>query len=213
MRIQAFFMAALLTLSACATPFQSKVSRFQQMPAPSGQSFVIQAADRAKGDGLEFAQYANLVRERLAAQGYQPASSRAGATLVVDLDYGVNGGREKIDTRPGSYGPWGPWGPWGWNPWYGRYGWHGGFYDPFWSPWGWSAPEVYSYTVYNSFLAMRITSTRTGERVFEGSAEAQTRTNDLPSLVPNLVQAIFTNFPGRSGETVQVKIPPPAKAK
>lgn len=211
MRIQALFMAALLTLSACATPFQSKVSRFQQMPAPSGQSFVIQAADREKADSLEFAQYTNLVRERLTAQGYQPASSRATATLVVDLDYGVNNGREKIDTRPGSYGAWGPWGPWGYSPWYGRHWWRGGFYDPFWGPW--DAPEVYSYTVYNSFLSMRITNTRSGERVFEGTAEAQTRSNDLTALVPNLVQAIFTNFPGRSGETVRVKIPPPAKAR
>src|SRR3546814_1079487 len=62
MRVQALVAAALLMLSACATPFQSKVSRFQQMPAPAGQSFVIQAADSSRSGSLEFAQYAGLVR-------------------------------------------------------------------------------------------------------------------------------------------------------
>lgn len=212
MRFHALIAAALLTLSACATPFQSKVSRFQQMPAPAGQSFVIQAADTAKAGGLEFSQYAALVRERLMAQGYQPAASPAAATLVVELDYGVNNGREKIESRPGMSGPWGPWGWGGWGPYYGRYGWHG-WYDPFWGPWGWDQQEVYSYTVYNSHLAMKITRTGTGDRVFEGRAEAQTRSDDLTTLVPNLVQAMFTNFPGHSGETVRVSIPPPAKSK
>lgn len=214
MRAHALVVAALLLLSACATPFQSRVSRFQEMPAPSGQSFVIQPADSAKSGSLEFEQYAGLVRQNLISQGYAPAPSPSAATLVVELDYGVNNGREKIDTRPGT-GMYGPWGPWGWSPYYGRY-WGRGWYDPFWGPWGWGGwdqPEVYSYTVYNSFLNMRIMRTGNGQRVFEGRAEAQTRSDDLTTLVPNLVQAMFTNFPGNSGETVKVKIPPPAKGK
>lgn len=210
MRASPIIVAAMLALSACATPFQSKVSRFQQMPAPSGQSFVIQPSDRAKSGSLEFSQYAGLVRQQLIAQGYQPASAQSSATLVVDLDYGIKGDREKIDTRPGTgmYGGWGPWGPWGW-PHYGRY-WRGGFYDPFWGPW-WDQPEVYSYTLYDSFLNMKITRANSGEAVFEGRAEAQTRSDDLTALVPNLVTAMFTNFPGHSGETVKVNVPPPPK--
>ena len=38
--------AALLTLSACAVGLPTQVSRFQAMPAPAGQSFVIRAEDR-----------------------------------------------------------------------------------------------------------------------------------------------------------------------
>src|SRR3546814_8175461 len=99
-----------------------------------------------------------------------------------------------------------PWGPWGWSPYYGRY-WGRSWYDPFWGPWGWDQPEVYSYTVYSSFLSMKIMRTGGGDRVFEGRAETQIRSDDLTTLVPNLVKAMFTNFPGRSGETVKVKIP------
>ena len=83
---------------------------------------------------------------------------------------------------------------------------HWGFYDPFWgSPFDY--PEVYSYTVYNSFVDMKIARTGTNESVFEGRADANTRTDDLTRLVPNLVAAMFTNFPGRSGERVRVNVP------
>src|SRR3546814_11512060 len=48
-------------------------------------------------------------------RSYAPAPSPSAASLVVELDYGVSGGREKIDTRPGT-GMYSPWGPWGWSP-------------------------------------------------------------------------------------------------
>src|SRR3546814_20417429 len=95
-----------------------------------------------------------------------------------------------------------PWGPWGWSPYYGRY-WGRSWYDPFWGPWGWDQPEVYSYTVYSSFLSMKIMRTGGGDRVIDGRADTQTRSDDLTTLVPNLVKAMFTNFTGRSGETVR----------
>jgi len=201
----------LLTfLAACASTFPAQVARFQQMPAPTGQTFVIQAKDQAKSGGLEFSTYANIVRDRLIAQGYQPAASPQAATLVVNLDYGVSNGRERLATRPG-FGPrWAGYGFYG-HPFYYPYGrlrhpYYWGFYDPFWgSPF--DQPEVYSYTVYNSFVDMEIKRAGTNESVFEGRAEANTRSDDLTRLVPNLVQAMFTNFPGRSGERVRVNVP------
>lgn len=206
------FMLPLLCaglLAACTTPFKAQVSRFQQLPAPTGQSFVIEPVDDSRKGSLEFASYASLVAQRLAGLGYQPAVPGAQPTLVVRLDYGVNDGRERIATRPGSYyGGYG-WGYYGYpyyrRPYYGGYGW----YDPFWGGYGgFGAPEVYSYTVYRSFLDMRITRSD-GQPVFEGRAVADTRSGDLPALVPNLVSAMFTNFPGNSGETVTIKLEPP----
>jgi len=88
--------AALLLLSACATGFPAQVSRFQAMPAPQGQSFVVQPSDRAKSGGLEFAQYADHVRRNLVALGYAEARSPADASFVVTLDYGVDQGRERV---------------------------------------------------------------------------------------------------------------------
>ena len=58
---------------------------------------------------------------------------------------------------------------------------------------------------------MDIKRTADGQALFEGTAQARSRTNELPVLVPNLVEAMFTNFPGRSGETVRITVPNPPR--
>jgi hypothetical protein len=197
---------ALLALSACATPFRADVARFQQMPAPEGQSFIVQTNNPKLQGGLEFSQYAAMVAEQLRSKGYQQASTPQSATLVVNVDYGIDNGQTKVVTRPGyGYGYGGPWGPWGWGGWGYRSRFMWGWDDPFWYP------DVESYTMYTSFLEMTINRTRDGERVFEGKARAHSVDDSLPRLVPNLVTAMFTNFPGRSGEEAQISIPPPPR--
>lgn len=201
-----FAPIALLALSACATPFKADVSRFQQMPAPNGESFVVQTTNAKLEGGLEFQQYASLVAEQLRAKGYTQAQTPQAATLVVNVDYGVDSGQTKVVSRPGfGYGGYGPWA-------YGRYRspFYWGWDDPYWySPWG--APEIDSYTVYQSYLDMTINRTRDGSRVFEGKAKARSTDDSLPRIVPNLVTAMFNNFPGRSGEEVRITVPPPPK--
>ena len=204
--------AALLALSACATGFPAQVSRFQAMPAPQGQSFIIQPDDPEDRGGLEFSRYADHVARHLIAQGYTPAASPQSATFVVTLDYGVDNGRTKIVTRPGfGYG-------FGHRPFYSRFGYFGygrhpfyyGWNDPFWhSPFGY--PEIDSYTVYTSFLDMDIRRTADGQSLFEGTAQARSRSDELVALVPNLIEAMFTGFPGNSGETVRITVPPPPR--
>lgn len=203
---------ALLALGACATGFPAQVSRFQAMPAPQGQSFVIQPADPHDQGSLEFAQYANLVRQNLVARGYSEAASPQQASLLVTLDYGVDRGRTKVVSTPDPF-PYDRWG-FGYSPFYPRFGFGPAFYygwnDPFWySPFGYN--DVHSYTVYTSFLDMDIKRTADGQSLFEGTAKARSRTDALPELVPNLIEAMFTNFPGRSGETVKITVPPPSR--
>jgi Domain of unknown function (DUF4136) len=209
---------ALLSLGACATPFQAKVSRFQALPVPQGQSFAIVADDPALNGSLEFQTYARLVAQRLGQVGYAPASSPAAANLVVKLDYGVDKGREKIRTAPfsgfGSYGYagyGGYYGPWGRPRFgYGRRAFIHGFYDPFLFD---DYNRVESYTVYSSELRMTIERPGTLERVFEGKAQAMSTDNDLTTLVPNLIEAMFTGFPGNSGEVVKITVAPPGKTR
>jgi Domain of unknown function (DUF4136) len=213
-------LLALAALSGCATPFKAQVNRFQAMPAPQGQTFFVTAGDPARSGSLEFAQYAGLVSQKLQAVGYQPAASADAANLIVRFDYGVDAGKEKLRTVPGSsfgYGyPWGRWGYYGagWSPWYpsygfGRRGFVYGFHDPF--LFGGGFDQVESYTVYTSSLTMNIERKGDGQRVFEGSAKAMSRDDNLTQLVPNLVEAIFTGFPGNSGETVKITVAPPEK--
>ncbi|PXA87227.1 DUF4136 domain-containing protein, partial [Nostoc sp. 3335mG] len=99
----------------------------------------------------------------------------------------------------------GRWGGYGWG---GR-GWGYGWGDPF-GPWG--CPDVESYTIYSSYLGMTITRSD-GERLFEGRARAHSTTDDLTQLVPNLIDAMFTGFPGNSGQDIRITIPPRQKPK
>ncbi len=213
--------AALLALAGCATPFAAKVSRFQQLPAPTGQTFTVQADDPRLQGGIEFSQYASLVTARMAELGYRPAASGARADLVVNMAYRVDTGRERVRSTGLGYGGFGGpgfgYGGFGRGFGYGRgfgrgfgyggfgRGWAYGFNDPFLFGGGFN--DVYSYTVFTSELALTINGAG-GQRVFEGTARAQSRTDDLPRLVPNLIDAMFTEFPGNSGETVNITIAP-----
>ena len=216
--IRATAPLALLAAAGCAQNFDAKVSRFQQMPAAQGQTFAIKAADPELDGGLEFANYAQLISSKLTQVGYRPVATGDAPNLVVSVSYDVDKGREKVRSNPGGgfgrcFGfndPWcGGFGFWG-HPYGGRFhGFYPGFYDPFlFGPGGFDGVE--SYTVYTSELAMKIEHTG-GERVFEGKAQAQSLNDNLTYLVPNLIEAMFTGFPGSTGETVKITVPPPPK--
>ena len=208
-------VAAVLVLSSCATPFSAKVSRFQALPVPAaGQTFMVQACNPQLQGGLEFGQYARLVSARLVEQGYQPASNPGQAQLIVKMHYDVDRGRERVRSSGLGYGGFGGFGGFGGRG-FGGYGGFGrgnfiyGFNDPFLFGGGFN--DVYSYTVFTSELDLQIERTDNGQRVFEGTARAQSDTDDLPKIVPNLVEAMFTGFPGNSGETVKITIAPQRK--
>lgn len=209
----------LAALAACTSTFRADVSRFQsQLPAPAGQTFAVVADDPQLAGGLEFSQYARLVEARMARLGYTPAAPEQ-ANLLVRFDYGVDRGRERIQSTGfgGGYGAFGPWygyrglgygrfgyggfGGWGGGPW--RYGW----YDPFFDN------GIQSYTIYTSGISLKIDRRADNARLFEGQAEAVSTSNRLQYLVPNLVEAMFTDFPGNSGETVRITVAPEKKKR
>ena len=230
MRISKLAATALLSvaafgLNACATGFPTQVSRFQAMPAPQGQSFFVVAANPSNNGGLEFSRYATQVAQAMQAQGYVPAASPQTATMLVEVDYGVDQGQREVDVDPfanGYYGggfggfhdPFFRRGYYG-RPYYSRFGGYRGrlpFYygwdDPFW---GSSFDNSRVYTVYKSFLEVDIRRRADNAALFEGQAKARSQTDNLGVLVPNLIEAMFTGFPGRSGEQVRITVPPPAK--
>jgi len=196
---------ALAGLAACTSSFNADVSRFEsQLPAPAGQTFTVVAEDPDNAGGIEFRMYALQVADRLAALGYTPVNDPASANLIVKFDYGVDGGRERVRST-GLADPWGGWygyRPYGYRGYYGRYA---------YSPWGWGMGaynDTYSYTIYTSGIEMKIERAADGERLFEGHAQAVSTSNRLQYLVPNLVDAMFTGFPGNSGERLRISIAP-----
>jgi hypothetical protein len=199
---------ALLTVSGCDTGFTANVSRFQRLPAPQGQTFKVEALNPQNRGGIEFATYAQNVSGHLAQLGYRPAADGSPADLIVQVGYGVDQGQQRVTTSPSFDCGWGGgWGP-GWGGGFGGYGrgWRYGWGGPGWGG-GFGCPDVESYTVYSSQLTMTITRAD-GARLFEGRARAHSATDDLTQLVPNLIDAMFTGFPGNSGQDIRITIPP-----
>ncbi|MEO6040942.1 MAG: DUF4136 domain-containing protein [Croceibacterium sp.] len=211
---------ALAGLAACATPFNANVSRFEsRLPAPQGQTFTVVADDPRLAGGLEFSQYASFVADHMAALGYRPVNSTQQADLLVRFNYGVDRGRERVEStgfgyRDPFYSGWYGYQPFGYRGGFGsRLGyfpgraWGYGWYDPFFDGFG-GGSDIYSYTVYTSGVGLKIDDSHSGQRLFEGKAEAASTSNRLQYLVPNLVEAMFTGFPGNSGETVRISVAP-----
>jgi len=219
MRISKFAAAlslgiSALGLSACAESLNTVVSRYQAMPAPQGQTFfVVPGEGMAANGGLEFQRYAGLVAQQMQARGYAPADNPQKATMLVQLGYGVDSGQTRIVQDPFYRGRYG-YGGFGYDPFYSpfyypRFGYgHGwgysmGWDDPFW----YGGSGIDSYVEYHSQIDLHIRQAGTNTPLFDGRAQARSQTNRLDIVVPSLVDAMFTGFPGRSGETVKITIP------
>lgn len=191
---------AALGLSACADELSTEVTRYQAMPAPQGQTFVVVPGQgMAAAGGLEFQRYAGIVAQQLAARGYQPAADPKSATMVVQLGYSVDHGHYRYEPDP--FG-----GPFGGAFFYPRYGFYSPFYygwnDPFWGDNGGT-----TFVEYQGEVDMHIRAASNGQPLFDGRAQARAGTNRLDRVLPPLIEALFTGFPGRNGENVRITIP------
>jgi hypothetical protein len=218
----AFLGIGAVALAGCATGLPTQVTRYQALPAPSGQTFYV--VPESGTPTLEFGQFASLVARQLEAQGYRPAGTPQAANMVVRLSYGVDQGQRVYTQDPfarsryydpffrGAYSPF--FGGYYGRPYYSRFGYYGGLRSPFY--YGWDDPFWYSsgfggridsYVVYKSGLDMTITRKADNQPLFEGHVKARSQTDQLGVLVPNLIEAMFTGFPGRNGETVKITVP------
>ena len=233
--------AGALGLAGCATGLSTKVSRYQSMPAPAGQTFYVVPASGARD--AQFDHFAAIVAKQLSDKGYAPAGAPQLANMLVRLDYGVDEGTTEHTEDPFArsmygYGGYGdpfyrsyrsPFGRYGYDPfyrgyygrpYYSRFGYYGrrspfyyGWEDPFWysSPYSGYGPgyaqPIRSYTVYKSYLDLDIVRRADNAPLFDGQAKARSQTDEAGVLVPNLIEAMFTGFPGRSGETVRITVP------
>ena len=223
--------AGAIAVSGCAANLPTQVTRFQAMPAPTGQTFYVVQANGQPG-GLEFGQYASLVSQQLAARGYRPAGAPQLADMLVKVSYDVDQDVDyRVDPiansrmydpfyRRGFYDPF--WGVTYGRPYYSRYGYYSRYRDPFFYGWGdpfysgyagridgynqWGEP-VRAYKVYESELDLDIVRRADNYSLFEGKAQARSATGETGVILPNLIEAMFTGFPGRSGETVKITIP------
>ena len=213
--------AALVLITGCANTLSTQVSTFNQWPTDSaGASFSVQTVKQAASanwSDLERQTYEKLVADALTQQGLRPAA--VGEKARFNAHVRLDTRQDKVQRSQAVYAPaWGyPYSGYGWPRGY----WHGGvWHDPFLEDgvFGWSAPVYvgerrYEQTIAMVLLGLRISDSRQkgdtpqGATVFEGSAEYAGQEAALPALMPYLVQALFSDFPGRNGQVRQVTLP------
>ena len=192
--------------AACSNTYRSDVTRFHKLPEPMGETVFITSSDPAKAGSLELAQYAGLLVPRLQSLGYSVVTDPK-ADLVIEIDYDVT----QSERRYYIYGGY---------PYYHHYPffslYHHGFgfghhglghhgFGHYGFGYAYYPQQTRIRTIYTSRLVMKIQRAN-GELLFEGSALMNDYRDRLPKVMPYLVGAMFTNFPGQSGETEVVRL-------
>lgn len=206
--------AVLLALSACVSPkyVVSDVTRFHTVSnAFSGQTFAIVASNPEQEQSIAFRQFGDQLNNRLSELGlrqYSGNTGPSGADYVVTLDYDVLGPTPDVRSRGGSNFSLG----FGYSN-YSRHGGYGFGYDPF---------DNHNYTDTRQMFTRRIEvniyqgKTYTSgpkQRVFEGRAISTGLNGSIEPVMPYMLDAVFQDFPGRSGGTRTVSVKVPADAE
>ncbi len=194
-------------LAACASPpmLRSDVVLFHDWQPAEPMSFAIRTPPPAVGV-LEHRSYEALLRQRLLALGFVE-SPMAAARFQVEFAYGtVSEARQYVDTYGASAWPGYGVGP---GPWLARPGYPYWRYDPLWGmP---PMPIVRDETLVRHELRVDLFDVRVepapGRTVWESRASAYAQTEAMPRLMPGLVTAVFSAFPGESGSTRRIQVP------
>ena len=189
-------LAMMLLLGACVPRTTADVTRFHQLAGAQSGTVTIVHADPGETASLAFQKYADLIGAHLAAQGWRPASSQSATDITARVDYGVtpfdgavenSGSRVSVGVGVGSHGS-------GVNV-------------------GVSDILGNRRRDQNFVHRLSITMVRNadGQVVFEGRATSTGPDQQIAAVMPFLVDALFTGFPGRSGSTITVTAPPPPR--
>jgi Domain of unknown function (DUF4136) len=202
LRASRYMLAALMIglLSACASPITAKVTSFNQWPADTaGAGFSFIRPVDALND-LEQQAYEGKVQAELEKIGLKRVATGQVGRIQVDIVTG-NGTRDK-KFREAIYRD--------------NYMYHppyrdgaGNVYGGFWAPdrFGprYVGDRTVTRTVQVSNLRLRLLDSQGNapgkpRAVFESRAVYEGDNEDLATLVPYLVRAVFDGFPGQNGK-------------
>ena len=202
-----YLLAAIMVtlIAACASPITAKVTSFNQWPADTaGATFSFIRPVDALND-LEQQAYEGKVQTELEKLGLKRAAPGQVGRIQVDVITG-NGTRNK-QFREAVYRD--------------NYIYHppyrdaaGNVYGGFWAPDQFGARYVgdrtVTRTVQVSNLRLRLLDTQGNlpgkpRAVFESRAVYEGSNEDLATLVPFLVRAVFEDFPGQNARVRNVK--------
>ena len=206
-RIAFLLVIAAVFLGACAAvkPQLRAVTTTYGDPAfKTGGTLAVIAADAAQNNSLEFTHFKGLIAERLAASGYAVTSDIASAQQIAVVSYGIDNGRTELVSVP-------VYGQTSW-PFYGSgtffYGGrHGAIGTTLYSmpQYGVVGATTESFTTYSRALALDIVDgpsfrANTTTKLLEVRTRSEGGCGTMAVMLPSLVQAMFSVFPGEFGK-------------
>lgn len=196
--------AAITAVSAgCATRIPAEVTTFHQLPSKAelgGRSFAV-VADPAQRDSLEYASYADAVKQALVRQGLVEAPAERVADYAVNVRYSTvqaqsyqrrGGSSVGVGVSGGGFS-------------FGGLGLGIGLGIPIGG--GQRTTALFRHELdvdLNTWGAAGASAS--GTRVFEGRAVAENDVESISSVMPALVEALFHDFPGANGSTRIVEV-------
>lgn len=208
MRRLAFFILIVGLVSGCV---RSDVARFHNLPnRGDGKTIVILPADPAKKGSIEFNSYAQIVTGYLEKNGYVVLPpSNPNADLMAFFGYSIGTGQTEVGSTP-IYGQTGGGTTFtsGSISGFGTSGSYSGY--SYTAPtYGIVGSSAYSYTSYGRFVRLDILDAKKSTKdnpvkVFEGTVKSRGTSSQIAVVMPAMIEALFTNFPGESGKTKRV---------
>jgi hypothetical protein len=201
---KALVVIVLILLTGCIRSVRTEVTRFNQMPLPSPiVTLSILPLKNQSGD-LEFAKYAGLVHDHLAALGYSVVDNPSQARYLVSLAYAIDG--RLIQSELPVYGQTGggttyETGSAGGSSFSGT-----AYTAPTFGVIGATTITQLLYSRGASLLIIDPSKSTADyvEQIFRATAVSSGSTGSLPAIMPYLIKAIFKDFPGKNGETITV---------
>lgn len=187
----AIFIA--LSLSGCVS-VNSQVTRFHKLEKGADGKYGTYAfyIPPEKQSSLEFATNLDRVKAYLNSKGFSEASSPGTADVLAFLNYSViAAGSSSTYTPPVTMGG------------------TSAFAQGFNSASGGgsiSTTDMYTRTL-NLRLAKFSAAGTPPQTVYEGTVASSGSSGSINSVMPTLLKALFTEFPGRSGESVKIVLP------
>ncbi|MGD8325329.1 MAG: DUF4136 domain-containing protein [Sphingomonadales bacterium] len=188
-----FLPVALSLLGACSTPkFEADVVRFHTLSAANefqNKSITV-VPQYEEQNGLEFSSYADAVGQKLAGLGFTPAANQEEADFLAVLDYNIQP-RAAVDERRDS--------PVSVGVGVGGVGSHVGVSVGTIFGVGERKPDTY----YSRYLGIKLQDRTNNQIIYEGRVTSEGKEGNPSLILPVMIDALFSEFPGPSGVTTE----------
>ena len=199
----------MVLLSGCAGFIKSDVAVFHQLPeTPSTTTYSFYPLE-GQGHSLEYKSYQNQIRLKLQEYKFVEVPMEDKPEAIIAFNYGVDSGRESLSSVP-IYGQTGV----SSSTSYGTVNSQGGFgtysgtttYTPTYGVVGSStvSSTKYGRTLWLSIVELKSVGTGNLNVLYEARVNSAGSSSQLPKVMPSMIEAIFKDFPGKSGETRRV---------